>query len=124
MSVNLIAGGKDSVTLEGQCRAMTEIPDLIRFLGASGTRQVAPDPAASGDDTDTLSCSTSGCHDYTEMPADKSEAILYYKNHFIHKPAISSPENPERISQVMGFLKGRTDIFPNKATMMSEFPPA
>ncbi|MHA3978342.1 flagellar hook-length control protein FliK [Halovulum sp. GXIMD14794] len=53
MSVNLIAGGKDSVTLEGQCRAMTEIPDLIRFFGASGTRQVEPDPAASGDDTDT-----------------------------------------------------------------------
>jgi hypothetical protein len=41
----------------------------------------------SGDETDTLSCSTSGCHDYTEMPSDKSEAILYYKNAF-HKSCI------------------------------------
>lgn len=40
-----------------------------------------------GEDTSTLSCTTSGCHDLIENPADKTEAILYYKNAY-HKSCI------------------------------------
>ena len=55
---------------------------------------------------------------------DERLAVVYYKNHFIHRPAISSPENPERISQVMGYLKGRADFFPEKGEMITNFPSA
>lgn len=34
----------------------------------------------SGEDTETLSCTTSGCHDLTENTKDKTEAMLYFKN--------------------------------------------
>ena len=32
------------------------------------------------DDPESLGCMTSGCHDVTEAPKDKSEAMLYFKN--------------------------------------------
>ncbi len=51
-------------------------------------------------------------------------AIIYYKNHFIHRPDISSPENPQRVKQVIGYLQGRTDIFEGKALLKTMYPQA
>lgn len=51
-------------------------------------------------------------------------AIVYSNQHTGHKPVTSSPENPERLTSIIDYLKTKTKVFDNNCTLYSEFSSA
>ncbi len=52
-------------------------------------------------------------------------AIIYNPDHVLHKSEISSPENPERLSNVLNLLNRKNiDIFNGKCKLFSDYKPA
>jgi acetoin utilization deacetylase AcuC-like enzyme len=51
-------------------------------------------------------------------------AIVYNSAHTGHRPVTSSPENPERLTSVIEYLKTQAKVFDNNCILISEFPSA
>jgi acetoin utilization deacetylase AcuC-like enzyme len=51
-------------------------------------------------------------------------AVIYNEAHVGHKPLTSSPENPERLTSIMGYLANDIKIFDGKCVLLDQFGPA
>ncbi|MDG6221508.1 MAG: histone deacetylase, partial [Candidatus Thermoplasmatota archaeon] len=51
-------------------------------------------------------------------------SLIYSEDHVIHRPATSSPENPERLLRVIRYIKNKSEITGKEVTWSNVFPPA
>jgi len=60
----------------------------------------------------------------TRMEQQTSLSVIYSPNHIVHKSSSMSPENPERLTQIIQYLKGRARLFGGKTQLVNAFLPA
>lgn len=58
------------------------------------------------------------------MTERRTVGIIYNSYHEKHYSDSTSPENPERISRIIRYLQGRTDIFQNGCELLTDFKKA
>jgi acetoin utilization deacetylase AcuC-like enzyme len=59
------------------------------------------------------------------LDAQDKTAVIYNSAHVGHKPSgTSSPENPERLTQAMDFLKSEAKVFDSKCILYENYEPA
>ncbi len=52
-------------------------------------------------------------------------ALVHNPNHVLHRSESSSPENPERLTRIIQYLKARTSLLADgPCTLITDFPPA
>lgn len=57
--------------------------------------------------------------------ATRRVALVHNLNHILHRSESSSPENPERVTRIIQYLKARTPLLTDgPCSLMVDFPPA
>jgi acetoin utilization deacetylase AcuC-like enzyme len=60
-----------------------------------------------------------------ETPAARAVALVHNPNHVLHRSESSSPENPERVTRIIQYLKARTPLLSDgPCKLITDFPPA
>jgi acetoin utilization deacetylase AcuC-like enzyme len=61
----------------------------------------------------------------TDTQGARKVALVHNPNHLLHRAESSSPENPERVTRIIQYIKARTSLLNDgPCTLISEFPPA
>ena len=61
----------------------------------------------------------------TEEQPQKTVALIHNPNHMLHRSESSSPENPERVTRIIQYLKVKTPLLNDgPCVLITEFPPA